>query len=235
MFERRKTMLIRYWMRQPAITVERKESLQDAIHLMKEHHIRRLPVTDKGTLCGILTDGDVKRASASDATTLDIHELLYLIAKIKVASIMTSKVHTIHQDWTIEEAAALLLTHKISGAPVVNDKGRLVGVITQTDIFRATLYITGLEKRGVHVALLLEDTPGSIMQIVNLVREYQGRMASILSTYEKAPAGYRRVYLRFYDVPRERLDDLLELLRSKARLRYLVDHREDRRLIYESE
>jgi acetoin utilization protein AcuB len=235
MFERRKTMLIRYWMHQPAITVDRKAIMQDAIHLMKEHHIRRLPVTDKGTLCGILTDGDVKRASASDATTLDIHELLYLIAKIKVASIMTSKVHTIHQDWTIEEAAALLLTHKISGAPVVNDKGRLVGVITQTDIFRATLYITGLEKRGVHVALLLEDTPGSIMQIVNLVREYQGRMASILSTYEKAPAGYRRVYLRFYDVPRERLDDLLELLRSKARLRYLVDHREDRRLIYESE
>lgn len=228
-------MLIRYWMRQPAITVDRKESLQDAIHLMKEHHIRRLPVTDKGALCGILTDRDVKRASASDATTLDIHELLYLIAKIKVASIMTRKVHTIHQDWTIEEAAALLLTHKISGAPVVNDKGRLVGVITQTDIFRATLYITGLEKRGVHVALLLEDTPGSIMQIVNLVREYEGRMASILSTYEKAPAGYRRVYLRFYDVPRERLDDLLELLRSKARLRYLVDHREDRRLIYESE
>jgi acetoin utilization protein AcuB len=228
-------MLIRYWMHQPAITVERKESLQDAIHLMKEHRIRRLPVTDKGALCGILTDRDVKRASASDATTLDIHELLYLISKIKVASIMTRKVHTIHQDWTIEEAAALLLTHKISGAPVVNDKGRLVGVITQTDIFRATLYITGLEKRGVHVALLLEDTPGSIMQIVNLVREYEGRMASILSTYEKAPAGYRRVYLRFYDVPRERLDDLLELLRSKARLRYLVDHREDRRLIFEAD
>jgi acetoin utilization protein AcuB len=73
------------------------------------------------------------------------------------------------------------------------------------------------------------------MQIVNLVREFQGRMASILSTYEKAPAGYRRVYLRFYDVPRERLDALLELLRSKARLRYLVDHREDRRVIFEAD
>jgi acetoin utilization protein AcuB len=228
-------MLIRYWMRQPVITVDRKASMQDAIHLMKEQRIRRLPVTDKGALCGILTDGDVKRASASDATTLDIHELLYLISKIKVASIMTRKVHTIHQDWTIEEAAALLLDHKISGAPVVNDKGRLVGVITQTDIFRATLYITGLEKRGIHVALLLEDTPGSIMQIVNLVREHQGRMASILSTYERAPAGYRRVYLRFYDVPRERLDDLLELLRSKARMRYLVDHREDRRIIFQAD
>jgi acetoin utilization protein AcuB len=221
-------------MSQPAITVDRKVSMQDAIHLMKEHRIRRLPVTDKGTLCGILTDRDVKRASASDATTLDIHELLYLISKIKVASIMSRKVHTIYQDWTIEEAAALLLAHKISGAPVVNERGRLRGVITQSDIFRATLYITGLEKRGVHVALLLEDTPGSIMQIVNLVREFEGRMASILSTYERAPAGYRRVYLRFYDVPRERLDDLLELLRSKARMRYLVDHREDRRFIFEA-
>jgi acetoin utilization protein AcuB len=233
--ERRKTMLIRYWMHQPAIAIDRKASMQEAIHLMKEHHIRRLPVTDKGTLCGIVTDRDIKRASASDATTLDIHELLYLISKIKVASIMTPKVHTIHQDWTIEEAAALLLAHKISGAPVVKEKGHLCGVITQTDIFRATLYITGLEKRGIHVALLLEDTPGSIMQIVNLVREFKGRMASILSTYERAPAGYRRVYLRFYDVPRDRLEDLLALLKSKAKMRYWVDHREDRRIIFEAD
>jgi acetoin utilization protein AcuB len=233
--QRRKTMLIRYWMHQPAITLDRKASMEEAIHLMKAHHIRRLPVTDGGVLCGILTDGDVKRASASDATTLDIHELLYLISKIKVASIMTRKVHTIHQDWTIEEAAALLLANKISGAPVVNDKGRLCGVITQTDIFKATLYITCLEKRGVHVALLLEDRPGSIMQIVNLVREFKGRMASIISTYERAPAGYRRVYLRFYEVPRDRLDDLLALLKNKAKMRYLVDHREDRRIIFEAD
>lgn len=227
-------MLIRYWMSKPVITVEKNDSMQQAATLMKEKRIRLLPVVDKGRLCGILSDRDLKRASASDATTLDVHELLYLIAKIKVGDIMTRSVITVHQDWTIEEAANLMLERKISGAPVVDDNGQLCGVITQTDLFKATLYITGLKKRGFHLALVLEDTPGSIMEIVNVIREFGGRMASILSTYERAPAGFRNVYLRFTDVSRERIDDLLEILRGKAKLRYLVDHRENRRTLFDN-
>jgi acetoin utilization protein AcuB len=117
---------------------------------------------------------------------------------------------------------------------VVDDAGSLSGVITQTDMFKATLYITGLKKRGFHLAFVLEDTPGSIMEIVNVVREFGGRMASILSTYERAPSGYRNVYLRFFDVPRDRIDDMLTILRGKAKLRYMVDHRENRRTIFEN-
>lgn len=152
-------MLIRYWMSKPAITIERTESMQQAIKLMKENRIKLLPVLDKQKLCGIITDRDLKRASASDATSLDVHELLYLISKIKVSDIMTHDVVSVHPDWTMEEAADLLLDRKISGAPVVDDHGHLCGVITQTDIFRATVYITGLRKRGLHMALVLEDTP----------------------------------------------------------------------------
>ena len=225
-------MLIRYWMNKPVITIEKNDSMQQAGILMKENNIRLLPVLDKGKLCGILSDGDLKRASASDATSLDVHELLYLIAKIKVADIMTRDVITIHQDWTMEEAADLMLSHKIAGAPVVDDIGQLCGVITQTDLFKATLYITGLKKRGFHLACVLEDTPGSIMEIVNVVREFGGRMASILSTYERAPTGYRNVYLRFYDVSRDRIEDMLDIVKVKAKLRYLVDHRENRRILF---
>ena len=101
-------MLIRYWMNKPAITVEKKDSMQRAATLMKENHIRLLPVVDKSKLCGILSDRDLKRASASDATSLDVRELLYLISKIKVADIMTRDVVTVHQDWTVEEAADLI-------------------------------------------------------------------------------------------------------------------------------
>lgn len=226
-------MLIRYWMSKPVITVEKKDAMQHAVSLMKENHIRLLPVTNKGKLCGILSDRDVKRAAASDATSLEAHELLYLVSKIKVADIMTHDVVTVHQDWTVEEAADLMLNRKISGAPVVDDSGRLCGVITTTDMFKATLYITGLRKRGFHLALVLEDTPGSIMEIVNVVREFGGRMASILSTYERAPAGYRNVYLRFYDVSRDRIDDMLKILKGKAKLRYIVDHRENRRTLFD--
>jgi acetoin utilization protein AcuB len=227
-------MLIRDWMSTPVITVEKNDSMQQASTLMKENRIRLLPVVDKGKLCGILSDRDLKRASASDATSLDVHELLYLIAKIKVGDIMTRNVVTVHQDWTVEEAANLMLERKISGAPVVDDHGQLCGVITQTDLFKATLYITGLKKRGFHLAFVLEDTPGSIMDVVNVIREFGGRMASILSTYERAPAGFRNVYLRFTDVPRDRIDDLLEILRGKAKLRYIVDHRENRRTLFDN-
>jgi acetoin utilization protein AcuB len=227
-------MLIRYWMSRPVITVDRNDSMQLAASLMKENHIKLLPVVDEGALCGVITDRDLKRASASDATSLDIHELLFLISKIKVADIMTRSVFTVDPDWTMEEAAALMLARKISGAPVVDDQGVLWGVITQTDLFKATLYITGLRKGGLHVAVVLEDTPGSIMEIVNVVRQFGGRMASILSTYERAPAGYRNVYLRFHGIPQERIDDLLTILKEKAKLRYVVDHDQNRRTVFDS-
>jgi acetoin utilization protein AcuB len=227
-------MLIKYWMSKPAITVGRADSMQRATLLMKENRIKLLPVIDKGAICGILSDRDLKRASASDATSLDVHELLYLLSKIKVADIMTKQVVSVHQHWTVEEAADVMLERKISGAPVVDDEDRLCGVITQTDMFKATLYITGLKKRGFHLAFILEDTPGSIMEIVNVVRSYGGRMASILSTYERAPDGYRNVYLRFYDVSRDRIDDMLNRLRDMANLRYLVDHRENRRTLFDN-
>ena len=214
--------------------VSPQDSMQRAIHLMKEKKIRLLPVVDnKGKLKGVVSDRDLKRASASDATTLDVHELLYLISKIKVADIMTREVVTAHQDWTIEEAADVMLASKISGLPVMDDGNRMVGIVTQSDLFRATLYITGLRKRGFHLAFVLEDTPGSIMEIVNVVRQFGGRMASILSTYERAPDGYRNVYLRFTQVSRDRIEDLIALLRGKAKLRYLVDHRENKRILFD--
>ncbi|BBO66681.1 membrane protein [Desulfosarcina alkanivorans] len=227
-------MLIRHWMSKPVISIEKNDSMHRASRLMKENHIRRLPVVDKDTLCGIVSDRDLKRASASDATSLDVHELLYLLSKIKISEIMTKNVITVHQNWTVEEAADVMLERKISGVPVVDDDDRLCGVVTQTDMFKATLYITGLKKRGFHLAFVLEDTPGSIMEIVNVVRQFGGRMASILSTYERAPKGYRNVYLRFYDVSRDRIDEMLKILREKAKLRYLVDHRENRRTLFDN-
>ena len=224
-------MLVKYWMTRPAITIDKNDSMQHAISILKEKHIRLLPVTERGLLCGILSDRDLKRASASDATSLDIHELLYLIGKIKVREIMTDSVVTVRPDWTLEEAADLMLANKISGAPVVGEDNRILGVITQTDLFKATLYITGLKKRGYHMAFLLEDTPGSIKEIVDVIREFDGRMASIISTYERAPSGYRNVYLRCYGIPRGRIDSLIQKLKAKGSLRYIVDHRENRRTI----
>jgi acetoin utilization protein AcuB len=217
------------------IIVDVNDSMQNAMKLLKENDIRMLPVMKKGKLVGIVTDRDLKRASASDATTLEIHELLYLLSEIKVKEIMTKDPITVPFDHTLEETAQLLLENKISGAPVVNYDGKIVGIITQSDIFRALVSLTGLRKRGISFAFMVEDRPGSIKDVADVIRKYGGRMASILSSYDQLPAGYRKVFIRMYNIDRARLPQLREELREKAALLYMVDHRENRREIYETQ
>ena len=226
-------MLVKNWMTKTVVTIDPNDSMQDAIRLMKDHNIRMLPVLKKGELIGIVTDRDVKRSSASDATTLEIHELLYLVSRIKVKDIMTKNPITVSFDYTIEETAEVLLKEKISGAPVVDHDGRLVGTITQVDIFRALISLTGVGSKGIQFALRLEDRPGSIKEVADIIRNYGGRMASILSSYERTPKGYRNVYIRMYGIDRQKLSNLKNDLEQKATLLYMVDHRENKREIYE--
>jgi acetoin utilization protein AcuB len=228
-------MLVRNWMNKEVITVEARDSMQYAMKLMKENDIRMLPVMSTGKLVGVVTDRDLKRASASDATTLEIHEYIYLLSKIKVKDIMTKEPVTVPFDYTLEETAQVLLENKISGAPVLDHDGKIVGTITQSDIFRALVSLTGLSKRGISFAFMLEDRPGSIKDVADVIRKYGGRMASILSAYDSVPAGYRKVYIRMYNIDRARLPQLREELSEKGTLLYTVDHRENRREIYETQ
>jgi acetoin utilization protein AcuB len=225
-------LLVENWMNPKVITVDVDDSMLDATKLLKEHGIRRLPVLEKGKLVGIITDRDLKRASPSDATSLEAHELLYLIATIKVREIMTKNPISVPHNYTIEEAAEILLQAKISGMPVVDKDGDVIGMITQTDLFKVLISLTGVGKKGVQFAFLLEDRPGSIKDVADVIRAYGGRMASILSSYEKAPEGHRYVYIRMYDVNREKMPQLKEDLKKKARMLYIVDSRDNKREIF---
>jgi acetoin utilization protein AcuB len=225
-------MLVKNWMTKPALTIETQSSMQDAVTMLRENNIKMLPVLQKGRLVGIITDRDLKRASASDATTLDVYELAYLLNHLKVKEIMSPNPITVPQDFTIEETAEIFLKNNISGAPVTDESGNVVGVITQADIFRVLISLTGVGKRGVQFAFEVEDRPGSIREVADIIREYGGRMVSILTSYENAPAGWRRVYIRMFDLDRPRLRWLKEALSGKQRLLYMVDHRENRREIY---
>jgi acetoin utilization protein AcuB len=227
-------MLVKIWMTKKVITIDEKDSMQEAMKLLKENDIRMLPVMKKGKLVGIVTDRDLKRASASDATTLEIHELLYLLSEIRIKEIMTKDPITVPFDYTLEETAQVLLENKISGAPVVDYDGKIVGTITQSDIFRALVSLAGLKKRGISFAFMLEDRPGSIKNVADVIRKYGGRMASILSSYDQVAAGYRKVYIRMYNIDRARLLQLREELQEKGALLYMVDHRENKREIYET-
>jgi acetoin utilization protein AcuB len=225
-------MLVANWMSKNIITVDENDSMHDAMKLLKENDIRMLPVMKKGKLVGIVTDRDLKRASASDATTLEIHELLYLLTRIKVKNIMTKEVITVPPDFTVEETALVLQENKISGAPVVDSKGKLVGTITQTDLFRVLISLTGVAKGGIQFGLQIEDRPGSIKEVADIIRKFGGRMVSILSSYDQVPQGYRKVYLRMRNIERSELQKLIQELESKAGLLYMVDHTENNRKIF---
>jgi len=226
-------MLVKKWMSKDVVSVDENEAMSNATKLMKENSIRMLPVLKKDKLTGVITDRDLKRASASDATTLEVHELLYLMSNIKVKSIMTKNPITVLPDLTVEETAEILLENKISGAPVVDDKGKVVGVITQVDIFKVLISLTGVGKRGIQFAFQVEDRPGSIREVADVIRNHGGRMASILSSYDNAPGGYRKVYIRMYDIYRHKLQNLQDALGKTAELLYFVDHRENLRKTYE--
>jgi acetoin utilization protein AcuB len=225
-------MLVANWMSKNIITIDETDSMQDAMKLLKEHNIRMLPVMKKGKLVGIVTDRDLKRASASDATSLEIHELLYLLTRVKVKDIMTKKVITVPPDFTVEETALVFQKNKISGAPVVDSKGKLVGTITQTDLFRVLISLTGVAKGGIQFGLQIEDRPGSIKEVADIFRMYGGRMVSILSSYDQVPEGYRKVYIRMRCIERSDLNKLIEKLEASAELLYMVDHTENNRKIF---
>jgi len=225
-------MLVENWMNRNVVTVDVGDSMLDASKVMKERGIRHLPVLKSGRLAGIVTDRDLKKASPSDATTLEAHELLYLLANIKVGEIMTKNPITVPFNYTVEEAAEILLSNKISGLPVVDKDGNVVGTITQVDIFKVLISVTGFGKRGIQFAFLLEDRPGSIKEVADLIRKYGGRMTSILSAYENAPEGSRYVYIRMHGIDREKLTELKKELKAAAKVLYMIDHRENKREIY---
>jgi acetoin utilization protein AcuB len=129
------TTQVREWMTPDPITAPPTMTLPDALQVMARHNIRRLPIVEKGKLVGIVTRGDLRGAEPSRATSLSIFELHYLVGRITLAEIMTRDPLTVGPSTTIQDSARLMLQRKISGLPVL-DEGRLVGIITESDIFR---------------------------------------------------------------------------------------------------
>ncbi len=225
-------MLVKNWMSKGVITVDADDSMSEATRIIKEQNIGMLPVMKNGKLVGVITDRDLKRASASDANSLEIHELLYLLLKIKAEEVMSKDPITVPQDFTVEETAEILMKNKISGVPVVNEGGQVVGVITKNDLFKVMISLTGISNRGVQFALIMEDRPGYIKEVTDVIRKYDGRMVSILSSYDRVEKGYRKVYIRFYGIDRSKLSQLKEEVKEKGKLLYMVDLRENKREIY---
>lgn len=214
-------MLVRNWMTTNVISVSPDTSLLKVGKILRDNNIRRVPVTDDSRVVGIISDRDVRDASPSKATTLDMYEMNYLLAEIKAKDIMTSHPYTINPTDSVEQAAMLMIDKKIGGLPVVDDGLRLQGIITEQDVFKALVEITGAREGGIQIGIEIVNKPGTMKPIFDLIRLHDGRILSVLSTNNQG--GHRRVFLRLRDIPEDdNLKALLEDIGEKANLLYWV-------------
>ena len=168
--------------RREVVTISPDASFYEARALIRDKGIRHLPVVDKnGHLIGLLTDRDIREAAPSDATTLSVHELHYLLGKLNVSAFMTpkDKLITITPDTLIEEAVELMSDHKIGCLPVVEDE-KLYGIFTETDALNHFVDIFGLKQKGIRLTVALEDKPGTMLGILEVLKKYDVNVISIV-------------------------------------------------------
>lgn len=189
-------MLICDWMAKNVLTIDENASLMQATRIMKENGIRRLPVLAKGRLVGILTDRDVKEASPSRGVSLDVHELSYLLSEMKVKEVMTPSPHTLGCYESLEKAAVIMQECRISGMPVVDESGNLIGLLSETDVLRGFIHSTGIKDGALQFVFDLKDEPGAVTRVIQVVREHKARVISVLSSFEEASQGMKRVAIR---------------------------------------
>jgi acetoin utilization protein AcuB len=222
-------MLVMNWMSQPAITIDADDFAEDALRLIKKHEIHMLPVMQNGELVGIVTNRDIKRASFCDVLSENRKEDGNLLSGIKVKKIMTPDPVTVPYDHTLEETVEKFLVHNILGFPVVNQQQKMIGVITKSDIFQLILILTGYGKKGLQLGIEVQDRPGCLKEITDILRNYGGRISSIFSTHERADKGNRRLYIRVFEIDQPSLQHLKEVIKERATLLYIVDYNEKKR------
>jgi len=215
-------MLIKDWMSTPVITVGPDESMMKASKLMKDKAIRRLPVVDAhGKLVGIITDRDIKEASPSKATTLDIHELYYLLSEIKVKDIMTRNPVRLKPDDSVEKAAVLLADKRVGGLPIVDENDAVVGVLTDKDMFEILIEITRVRDGGLQMGFRLPRTPGAFQPILEDITSSGAKILSIITAYPKGTPE-RKAFIRIDDMDKSELNKLRDLLSSRYELLFFL-------------
>jgi acetoin utilization protein AcuB len=170
-------MLVGERMSHPVITINPEMPIVDALNLMKHEHIRRAPVVKDGRMLGIVADKDILNASPSPATSLSVWELNYLISKITVAEVMTRKVLTVSEDTPLEVAARFMADNKIGALPVMRNNS-VVGIITETDLFKIFLELMGVRYSGVRATVLVREERGELARLTQAIANAGGNFVA---------------------------------------------------------
>jgi acetoin utilization protein AcuB len=177
-------------MSKPPITVRENVGVEDALQLMHNEDIRRLPVVDKqGKMVGIVSELDLLKVSPSPATSLSVYEIPYLLAKIKMADVMTKDVISVTENTPLEEAARVMADNKIGGLPVIRD-GKVVGVVTETDLFKTFLEMLGGREEGVRISMFVPDEEGMLAKITGKISDMGVNITALSTIRGEDPSEY---------------------------------------------
>ncbi len=215
-------MLVQDRMTKNPITISPDTAVPDALRLMREHKVRRLPVVDRhGILVGIVSDKDLLYASPSPATTLAVWEIPELLGKLRVDKVMTRGVITVEEDTSLEEAARIMADNKIGGLPVMR-AGSLVGIITETDLFKMLLELLGGRRAGVRIAVSVPSVKGELSKITTAIFDKGGNIVGIgLKNILGSTGNMAEVVLKVQDIGKVELVETLRPLVSS-----IIDVRE---------
>ncbi|HEY5513154.1 MAG TPA: CBS domain-containing protein [Geomonas sp.] len=209
-------MLVRDKMTLNPVTATPDMSLTDALRLMNDRKIRRLPVVDShGRLAGIISDRDLLLASPSPATSLAIWEIHELLAKLTVEKIMTREVITVPEDTPLEEAARVMADRRIGGLPVMRD-GTLVGVISESDLFKTLLQLLGGRRPGVRITVATSGAKGTLAEITSAIYAAGGDIVG-LAFSEVPDSNDEGTWVNTFKVQGVPKDRLVEVMRSHVR------------------
>ena len=208
-------MLVGERMSHPVITISPDVPVMDALGMMRKEHIRRLPVVRHGKLVGIVSEKDLLYASPSQATSLSVWELNSLLSKIKVSDVMTKDVTSVQVDTPLEEAARILADNTIGGLPVMQE-GRMVGIITETDLLKIFLEMLGARETGVRMNVLVRNQPGEIVKLSQAIFKENGNIIALGTFSGDDPSTYN-VTLKVVGPPQERLQAIIEPLVLKIK------------------
>ncbi len=195
-------------MSRPVISVTPDTPINDALAMFRKEHIRRAPVMKDGKLVGIVSERDLLNASPSPVTTLSIWEMNYLISKVTIKNVMTKKVITVEQDTPIEEAARIMADKKIGGVPVVSG-GKVVGIITETDLFKILLELMGARQKALRVTVTLVDKPGQIARLSKAITQAGGNFISF-GMFAGPDANTRLVTFKVEGMKRNQVREVLK-------------------------
>lgn len=208
-------MLVRERMTANPVSVHPDTSFGDAMDLLRAKKIRRLPVVDdKGALVGIVVEKDLLKAGPSAATTLSIYEIPALLSRLKIKDIMTKRVITVTEDWPLEEAARVMVEHKIGSLPIVRGN-QLVGIITETDIFRAMALALGGEPQCLRVMVRVPDVKGELAKLATQIAQLGGDIRSLVTLVGKE-SKQGEITMKVLGVKREDMTSALEKIGVKV-------------------